>query len=101
MSRRVFAKSRIELLLSSALAEFHEWETSSATQIMGNMATRQSSYSKRGISSGERYAEIGQKTFHLIRENGQWRILSLARRPQASVSHVAQELGINANVLSR
>jgi lysophospholipase L1-like esterase len=73
-----FAAPRVALLSSGELVDFHEWETAAETRITGDMATRQSTYTKAGLRSGQPYAGKGKKSFQLIREHGQWQILSVA-----------------------
>jgi hypothetical protein len=73
-----FATPRIELLTQGALLNFHEWETSSTTQIFGGIAARISRYSKAGALNGAHYSGSGTKCFHLIDVGVGWRIASLA-----------------------
>ena len=47
-----FAQPRIALLGSGELVEFHEWEETSSTQIVGQLATRTSRYAKAGLNLG-------------------------------------------------
>ena len=73
-----FARPRIDLLRGPALVGFHEWETAADTRIEGDLALRTSRYAKAGTMNGEPYAGKGTKFFQFIREQGRWRILSLA-----------------------
>lgn len=73
-----FATPRIELLTSGKLVDFHEDETSSTTQIFGNLAVRTSRYRKVGLLDGTAYAGAGSKCFQLVALDSDWRILSLA-----------------------
>src|SRR3954452_14234629 len=41
-----FAEPRVALLASGELLEFHEWEETSSTQVVGQLATRTSRYAK-------------------------------------------------------
>ena len=78
-----FAEPRIELLTRGPLADFHEWETSSQTEIQGALATRRSSYRKQGLWSGKPYSGGGTKHFQLIKDASGWRILSVAWQDDA------------------
>lgn len=73
-----FAAPRIELLTKGELQSFHEWETSSATQIFDGIASRTSRYRKLGSLNGKDYSGSGTKCFHLVEFNTGWRISSLA-----------------------
>jgi hypothetical protein len=73
-----FAEPRVALLQDGELLDFHEWETSAATDIHGQMAVRHSRYAKEGVWSGKPYSGAGTKSFQFIRVNGAWRILSVA-----------------------
>ena len=73
-----FARPRVALLASGALAGFHEWETWSETHVDGDLASRRSRYAKSGTMDGQPYAGSGTKLFQCIRAQGRWRILSLA-----------------------
>ena len=73
-----FARPRVDLLRGGALVGFHEWETSSETQVDGDLAVRTSRYRKSGTMNGEPYAGAGTKFFQFIRVHGRWQILSLA-----------------------
>ena len=72
-----FAEPRIALLRSGELLHFHEWEESSTTNIVGDVATRSSRYSKSGQMRGDEYRGRGTKFFHLAKIDGTWRIVSL------------------------
>jgi hypothetical protein len=73
-----FARPRVALLRSGALTGFHEWETASETHVEGDLASRRSRYAKSGTMDGRPWAGRGTKLFQLVREQGRWRILSLA-----------------------
>jgi len=77
MDPESFAAPRIALLTSGELRDFHEWETSADTTILGDIACRQSTYSKEGTWAGQPYRGGGSKFFQLIRENGHWKIMSV------------------------
>jgi len=72
-----FAEPRIALLTSGKLREFHEWETTSSTQVVAGFATRTSRYEKSGLLDSKSYAGVGTKLFQLVKIDGQWRIVSL------------------------
>ena len=73
-----FALPRIKLLTEGALLDFHEWETSSTTQIFDGIATRTSRYSKSGVLEGTDYRGSGTKCFQLVDLGAGWRISALA-----------------------
>lgn len=80
MSPFDFVSPRIQLLTDGRLTDFHEWETSSATEIRQNLASRTSEYSKAGLLNGKPYGGAGTKMFQLIRENESWKILAITWR---------------------
>lgn len=73
-----FGLPRIALLTEGALRDFHEWETSSTTQMYSGIATRTSRYSKSGMLDGKPYGGSGTKCFHLVELASGWRISALA-----------------------
>lgn len=73
-----FAQPRIALLGSGALLEFHEWEETSATEIVGALATRTSRYAKAGLHLGADYTGRGTKFFQLAKFAAGWRIVALS-----------------------
>jgi hypothetical protein len=73
-----FAEPRIALLRSGDLLEFHEWEETSSTQIVGELATRTSRYAKAGLHLGAEYAGRGTKFFQLAKFSSGWRIVALS-----------------------
>ena len=73
-----FAQPRIALLGSGELVEFHEWEETSSTQIVGELATRTSRYAKAGLHLGAEYAGSGTKFFQLAKFASGWRIVALS-----------------------
>jgi len=73
-----FAKPRVALLASGDLTDFHEWEESASTQIVGDMASRTSRYAKSGFHLGAIYAGKGTKFFQLGRFDAGWRIVALS-----------------------
>lgn len=77
MTPAEFARPRVELLAGGALADFHEWETSAQMHGDGAMALRISRYEKSGVMDGAPFNGTGRKLFQLVREDGEWRILSL------------------------
>jgi hypothetical protein len=64
-----FVAPRIRILTDGTLTDFHEWETSSRTDVFGDIATRWSTYEKPGGG--------GTKLFQLRREGERWLIGSL------------------------
>lgn len=74
---REFALPRIQLLTGGSLLHFHEWETSSTTQLFDGVATRMSRYSKTGLLDGNEYGGSGTKCFQLVDLGTEWRIVSL------------------------
>jgi phosphinothricin acetyltransferase len=78
MTPASFAEPRVALLTRGELTEFHEWETSSETEIRGALATRRSRYAKAGTWAGKPYAGEGTKHTQLIKTGGRWLILSVA-----------------------
>lgn len=73
-----FGLPRIELLTEGALRDFHEWETSSTTQVFSGIATRTSRYEKSGVLDGKPCAGSGTKCFQLVELGAGWRISALA-----------------------
>ena len=73
-----FAQPRIALLRSGDLLEFHEWEETSSTHIVGELATRTSRYAKAGLHLGAEYAGRGSKFFQLAKFASDWRIVALS-----------------------
>ena len=72
-----FARPRVALLRGGELVDFHEWEESSTTQIVADIAMRLSRYSKSGRLRGADYGGRGTKFFQLAKIRGEWRIVSL------------------------
>lgn len=72
-----FLDSRIQMLTNRTLEHFHEWETSAATSILGNMASRHSTYRKSGVLHGDLYEGGGRKFIQLVRISEAWRIASI------------------------
>lgn len=77
MSLSEFIDPRIELLTGGRLVDFHEWETSANTEVLGPLATRASRYAKEGTLDGHPYSGAGSKRFHLICQPEGWKILSV------------------------
>jgi hypothetical protein len=73
-----FAQPRVDMLRSGDLLEFHEWEETSSTQIVGELATRTSRYAKAGLHLGAEYAGSGTKFFQLAKFASGWRIVALS-----------------------
>lgn len=77
MDPETFAAPRVALLASGELRDFHEWETSADTSILGDIACRQSTYAKEGVWADRPYRGSGSKFFQLIRGDGRWMIMSV------------------------
>lgn len=75
---REFAVPRIDLLTGGSLLHFHEWETSSSTQVFDGIAVRISRYGKSGVLDGKEYKGSGTKCFQLVDLGTGWRIAALA-----------------------
>ncbi len=73
-----FLGPREALLSNGSLLDFEEAETSSRTDIQGNVAQRLSLYRKSGVLSGQRFETRGVKTFQFIRTPAGWRISAVA-----------------------
>jgi hypothetical protein len=73
-----FLGPREELLSNGSLRDFEEAETSSRTDIHGNVAQRLSLYRKSGVLSGQRFETRGVKTFQFVRTPVGWRISAVA-----------------------
>src|SRR5579871_1944087 len=73
-----FAAPRVRLLTGGELVDFHEWETSASTRLLGAIATRDSAYRKHGTLRGEPYAGSGRKFFQFGRFAQGWRISAVA-----------------------
>lgn len=72
-----FIAPRAKLLNDGPLAEFEEVETSSSTDIFGNIAQRLSLYRKSGILSGNPFAATGVNQFLLVRMDTGWKIAAV------------------------
>ena len=72
-----FIAPRAKLLNDGPLAEFEEVETSSSTDIFGNIAQRLSLYRKSGILWGNRFAATGVNQFLLVRMDAGWKIAAV------------------------
>lgn len=73
-----FAKPRVALLTKGELTEFHEWEESQTTEIVGTLATRTSRYAKAGSFNGKPYSGTGTKFFQLAKFSSGWQIVALS-----------------------
>jgi hypothetical protein len=73
-----FAAPRVALLGSPQMVDFHEWEESSSTEVVGGIATRSSRYAKSGRANGAAYSGRGTKFFQLARLETGWRIVALS-----------------------
>ena len=72
-----FIAPRARLLNGGPLADFEEVETSSSTDVFGNIAQRLSLYRKSGILSGTRFTATGVNQFLLVRLNAKWKIAAV------------------------
>lgn len=73
-----FIAPRAKLLNGGPLAEFEEVETSSSTDIFGNIAQRLSLYRKSGILSGKSFTATGVNQFLLVRMDAGWKVAAIA-----------------------
>lgn len=74
---RGFVEPRRAILSDGSLTDFSEWETSSKTDVFGNIAQRFSLYRKSWNASGERFEGEGAKSLQFIRTREGWKIASL------------------------
>lgn len=88
-SVREFLEPRIRHLTTGELTEFHEWETSAVTHVVGLVASRESTYSKYGLRHVQPYDGKGSKFFQLGCFRDGWRITAIAwsdhLRPQSEL----------------
>lgn len=73
-----FIAPRVALLKSGELVEFHEWEDSATTQVLGSLGVRTSRYAKSGVRNGDSFTGSGTKFFHIARMAGGWQIVALS-----------------------
>lgn len=73
-----FIRPRQALLTNGTLTEFHEWETSAHTVILGNVAQRLCTYAKSGVRDGVPFSALGAKTIQLVKTAEGWRIAAVA-----------------------
>ena len=73
-----FAAPRVAVLTSGELIEFHEWEESNTTEVVGSVATRTSRYAKSGTYNGKPYSGAGTKFFQLAKFQSSWQIVALS-----------------------
>jgi hypothetical protein len=72
-----FVAPRVALLRNGNLRDFHEWEETCSTEIVGDTAVRSSRYFKSGLLDGKDVRGSGTKFFQLAKSAGRWRIVSL------------------------
>jgi len=72
-----FIRPRALMLSDGTLANFHEWETTSQTVVLGDIASRESHYQKTGTMHGRPYSGVGRKFIQLCRLDGRWRITAV------------------------
>ncbi len=73
-----FAAPRVALLTNSELIDFHEWEESNTTEVVGSLAIRTSRYAKSGTYNGKPYSGTGTKFFQLAKFHSTWQIVALS-----------------------
>ncbi|BFV59009.1 hypothetical protein KCMC57_up41130 [Kitasatospora sp. CMC57] len=74
-----FVEPRERLLSDGRLTEFHEWETSERTEVVGDIACRVGEYRKAGVMEGEPFEGGGTKTIQFVRtEEDGWRIVAFS-----------------------
>lgn len=73
-----FIAPRMALLGSGELVDFHEWEESARTEIIGSLAVRVSRYAKCGSRNGAAVAGSGTKFFQLARFDHGWKVVALS-----------------------
>lgn len=71
-----FIQPRQEILTNGYLREFEEYELSSTTHIMGNIAQRQCVYGKEGVIDQAYFSQKGNKLLQFVKECGVWKINS-------------------------
>ncbi|WP_420141974.1 hypothetical protein, partial [Sphingomonas sp.] len=76
MSVETFIAPRARILSDGTLADFHEWEVDSSTRVLRDIASRRSTYAKRGRSDGAPYAGGGATLIQRARAADGWRIAS-------------------------
>lgn len=72
-----FIEPRKKILSDGTLNEFEEKETKHQTHIIGNIAQRWSTYSKKGYLKKVYFEEKGNKLFQFIKTKNGWKICSL------------------------
>ena len=73
-----FVHPRIALLTEGSLTDFHEWEETSDTRIIGRVASRSSHYAKQGLLKGACCAGQGSKLFQLVKLEDGWCIVAMS-----------------------
>lgn len=73
-----FVLPRKHALQNGILTNFEEVELEEQTYINGNIAIRTSTFQKNGFINGIFFDEYGIKVFNYIKNNGLWKITSLA-----------------------
>jgi hypothetical protein len=73
-----FIAPRKELLTSSRLVDFREWELSGQIELFGDIAQYFGSYAKAGIQDGTPFTGRGMKTMQFVRTERGWRISAVA-----------------------
>lgn len=73
-----FISPRRELLTSSRLADFREWEVAGTTQVYGDVAHHWSTYAKAWTEGGVPMTGAGGKAMQLVRTDAGWKISAVA-----------------------
>ena len=73
-----FAAPRVALLTNGELIDFHEWEESNTTEVLGSLSIRTSRYAKSGTYNGKPYSGTGTKFFQLAQFQSSWQIVALS-----------------------
>ncbi|TPN89108.1 GNAT family N-acetyltransferase [Aquimarina algicola] len=73
-----FISSRKKILSDGALLDFSEGEIYHKTEVFNTIAHRFSFYQKSGKLNGTHFESKGMKTIQFIKENEEWKILSVA-----------------------
>ncbi len=77
MTVETFIAPRARMLADGTLTDFHEWETGASTQMLRGIASRRSTYVKRGWRNGAPYVGSGTKFIQLVRKHQGWRIAAI------------------------
>lgn len=78
MTLEAFIAPRRQMLTDGTLTDFHERETSHATQISARIAQRWCTFEKSGRLKGVAFHGTGTKTLQFIKTGRGWRISAVA-----------------------